>query len=244
MWGPASKGKGPGREIMPSVPLVDVASRSWGERVLSEAVFGVKPNPHVVYEAVRQYRAGRRRGTHATKNRALVSGSGRKPWRQKGTGRARVGSIRSPLWRKGGTVFGPVPRNYAYQIPGKVQREALRSALSLRAGEGAITLVTEFPLETPSTKRFRAMLEELSARGVLAAAQGAADASGSGRRTEKARTLIVDMSPSRELRLSARNLPDVEVRSVQGLNAYLVLAAGKIFLSEAAASHLEESLAP
>ncbi|MFQ5791545.1 MAG: 50S ribosomal protein L4 [Acidobacteriota bacterium] len=188
---------------------------------MSDAVFGVQPNRHLLYEAVRQFRASRRRGTHATKNRAQVSGGGKKPWRQKGTGRARVGSIRNPLWRKGGAAFGPQPRDYSYSLPGKVQRGALRSALSIRAGEGAVTMVKGFLLEVPSTKAFRAQLEALGARD---------------------RVLVVDVKPSRELVLSARNLPGVEVLSVAGLHTYDVLAARHLVLSEEAAVLLEERL--
>lgn len=207
---------------MPSVARVDLASSSRSERELNDAVFGVPANRHLLYEAVRHYRAHHRRGTHATKNRALVSGGGRKPWRQKGTGRARVGSIRNPLWRGGGTVFGPHTRDYSYRLNGKVQRGALRSALSLRAGAGDMTIVAGFPLEAPSTKKFRAQLDVL---GVAA------------------NVLIVDRTPSRELVLSARNLPGVEVRSVARLHTYDVLAARHVILSEEAVAGLEEKLA-
>lgn len=206
---------------MPSVPLVDIASDQRSERELSDAVFGVKPNRNLLYEAVRQFRASHRRGTHATKNRALVRGGGKKPWRQKGTGRARVGSIRTPLWRKGGTVFGPQNRDYSYRIPGKVQRGALRSALSLRAAEGALTLVSGFPLEAPSTKQFRSQLDGLGVEG---------------------KTLLVDDQPSPQLLLSARNLQDVAVVSVAGLHTYHVLAARHVILSEKAVAQLEERL--
>ncbi len=137
---------------MPSVPMVDVASGSRSEKALSDAVFGVKPNRHLLYEAVKHYRAARHRGTHATKNRAAVRGGGAKPWRQKGTGRARVGSARTPLWRKGGTTFGPHPRDYSFKLNAKVQLGALRSALSLRVKEDGLTVVNELVLEKPSTK--------------------------------------------------------------------------------------------
>src|SRR3972149_4850896 len=120
---------------MPSVPMVDVAGGSRGEKTLAESVFGVAPNRHLLYEAVKHYRAQLHRGTHATKNRALVSGGGKKPWRQKGTGRARVGSSRTPLWRHGGTVFGPQPRGYGFKLSKKVERGALRAALA-EEGEG------------------------------------------------------------------------------------------------------------
>ncbi len=207
---------------MPSVPLVDVATSSRSEKCLSDAVFGVKPNRHLLYEAVKHYRARQRRGTHSTKTRAAVSGGGAKPWRQKGTGRARVGSSRNPLWRKGGVAHGPRPRDHSFRLPGKVQRGALRSALSLRAGQNAVTLVNGFPLEAPSTRTFKSQLD-----GIL---------------SESKRLLVVDVRPSEALSLSARNLPFVEVRSVAALHCYDVLAAQHVVLSEEAASVLEERL--
>ncbi len=206
---------------MPTVPLVDIAGKNRSERTLSDSVFGVKPNRHLLYEAVKQFRAGQRRGTHATKTRGLVSGGGRKPWRQKGTGRAQVGSSRTPLWRGGGIVFGPQPRSYSFKLAGKVQRGALRSALSLRVSQGAVLVINDFDIEKPSTKRLRAQLDELGATK---------------------RTLLVDVKPNRELLLSARNLPGVEVRSVAALHTYEVLAARHVFLSEDAATHLEQRL--
>ncbi len=207
---------------MPSVPMVDVAGGSRGEKALSDAVFGVKPNRHLLYEAVKHYRAGQHRGTHATKNRAAVRGGGAKPWRQKGTGRARVGSIRTPLWRKGGTVFGPQPRDHSYKLNGKVQRGALRSALSLRVQEGSLTVVNGLTMEKPSTKTLKGQLEDIGAL--------------------PERVLVVDEKPSEALYLSARNLERVEVRSVFALNTYDVLAARKVLISEQAAQSLEERL--
>lgn len=206
---------------MPTVPLVDIAGKNRSERTLSDTVFGVKPNRHLLYEAVKQFRAGQRRGTHATKTRGLVAGGGRKPWRQKGTGRAQVGSSRTPLWRGGGIVFGPQPRSYSFKLAGKVQRGALRSALSLQVSQGAVLVINDFDIEKPSTKRLRAQLDELGATK---------------------RTLLVDVKPNRELLLSARNLPGVEVRSVAALHTYEVLAARHVFLSEDAATHLEQRL--
>jgi large subunit ribosomal protein L4 len=202
--------------------MVDVTGGSRSEKALSDAVFGVKPNRHLLYEAVKHFRAGQHRGTHATKNRALVSGGGVKPWRQKGTGRARVGSSRNPLWRKGGTVFGPQPRDYDFKLNGKVQRGALRSALSLRVKEGSLTIVNGLAMERPSTKTLKGQLEQL---GV------APD-----------RVLVIDQKPSEALYLSARNLKRVEVRSVLALQTYDVLAARHIVLSEEAAASLEERL--
>ena len=206
---------------MPTVPLVDIAGKNRSERTLSDTVFGVKPNRHLLYEAVKQFRAGQRRGTHATKTRGLVAGGGRKPWRQKGTGRAQVGSSRTPLWRGGGVVFGPQPRSYSFKLAGKVQKGALRSALSLQVSQGAVLVINDFDIEKPSTKRLRAQLDELGATK---------------------RTLLVDVKPNRELLLSARNLPGVEVRSVAALHTYEVLAARHVFLSEDAATHLEQRL--
>src|SRR5918996_1691027 len=127
-----------------SLDVVDAKNKKVGDVTLRPEVFGVRVNEHLLYEAVKQYQAGARAGTHATKNRALVSGSGRKPWRQKGTGRARVGETRTPLWRHGGTVFGPQPRDYSYDMPKKARAAALRSALSQRAAEGSLKIVDHF----------------------------------------------------------------------------------------------------
>ncbi len=207
---------------MPSVPMVDVPAGSRSEKALSDAVFGVKPNRHLLYEAVKHYRAARHRGTHATKNRAAVSGGGAKPWRQKGTGRARVGSARNPLWRKGGITFGPHPRDYSFKLNAKVQIGALRSALSLRVKEEGLTVVNELVLEKPSTKTLKGQLEKL---GVL-----------------PGRVLIVDLKPSDALYLSARNMRGVEVRSTKALHTYDVLEARTVVLSEEAAASLEERL--
>lgn len=207
---------------MPSVPMVDVAGGARSEKALSEAVFGVKPNRHLLYEAVKHFRAGQHRGTHATKNRAAVRGGGKKPWRQKGTGRARVGSARTPLWRGGGTVFGPHPRDYSYKLNGKVQRGALRSALSLKVKEDAVTVVNELQMEQPSTKTLKGRLDELG--------------------VSTDRVLLIDNKPSEALYLSARNLGRVEVRSALALNTYDVLAARKVVISEEAAASLEERL--
>jgi large subunit ribosomal protein L4 len=202
--------------------MVDVAAGSRSEKALSDAVFGVKPNRHLLYEAVKHYRAARHRGTHATKNRAAVSGGGAKPWRQKGTGRARVGSARNPLWRKGGIAFGPHPRDYSFKLNAKVQIGALRSALSLRVKEEGLTVVNELVLEKPSTKTLKGQLEKL---GVL-----------------PGRVLIVDLKPSDALYLSARNMRGVEVRSTKALHTYDVLEARTVVLSEEAAASLEERL--
>src|SRR5207245_8797130 len=144
-----------------SVALVTADNKKVRDIALAPEVFAVKVNPHLLYEVVKQYRAGGRRGTHMTKNRALVSGSGKKPWRQKGTGRARVGEIRNPLWRHGGTVFGPVPRDYSYDMPKKARAAALRSALSQKAQQGGLKVVDHFDLAAPKTKELKPILVQL-----------------------------------------------------------------------------------
>ncbi len=181
-----------------------------GEAVLDPGVFAAPVNPALHYDAVRQYRAGLRAGTHSTKNRARVRGGGRKPWRQKGTGNARTGSRRNPLWRGGGTVFGPLPRDYSYRLPGKMQRGALRSALSHRAGEDKLRLYDDFGLEAPSTQ---ALVRRLAEWGL-----------------GNERLLIVESDPSESLWLSARNLPRVDVVTVAALHAYDVLRAGVVLI--------------
>lgn len=205
---------------------VVVRDSEGGEVELDPAVFGAPVKPGLHYDAVRQYMAGRRSGTHATKNRALVAGGGRKPWRQKGTGNARVGSRRTPLWRGGGTVFGPQPRDYSYRLPGRMQRGALRSALSLCANEGRVRIFEDFGLEGPSTK---AVLRRL----------GTWEAGGS---SKNGRVLIVETAPSDELYLSTRNLPMVDVVSVAALHCYEVLKARTVLIRRSALAALTEKL--
>jgi large subunit ribosomal protein L4 len=199
----------------PEPTVVDVA--------LLPTVFDVEVNEHLLYEAVKQYRAGGRRGTHMTKNRALVSGSGRKPWRQKGTGRARVGEVRTPLWRHGGTVFGPVPRDYSYSMPKKAMAAAMRSALSQRAKEGALKVVEQFQVSTPKTKALKQVLDQLGVVG---------------------RTVLVDHEPHDALVLSGRNIPWLTVVDSSHLTVYQVLDCKNLLLSREALGKLEERLAP
>src|ERR1700677_482326 len=146
---------------MPVVDVKNLAGKTVGTVELADDVFGVKPNQQLLHEAVRHYLAGRRSGTHKTKDKSEVSGSGRKLWKQKGTGRARVGSIRSPLWRHGGTVHGPTPRKYSYALPKKMIIGALRSALSSKLAEQKITIVDAWELDTHKTKPFRQTLTRL-----------------------------------------------------------------------------------
>src|SRR6201994_4279769 len=137
---------------MPSVDIIDLNNKVVGSIELSDAVFGAPVNKALLYESVRHYMAGQRRGTASTKTRHEVAGSGKKLWRQKGTGRARVGSIRSPLWRHGGTTHGPQPRDYSYKLPRKMMLGALRSALSAKLRDGELKVVNEFSLPAPKTK--------------------------------------------------------------------------------------------
>ena len=211
-----------------AVPVLSADNKQVSEVSLSPAVFEAKVNQHLIYEAVKQYRAGARRGTHMTKNRALVSGSGKKPWRQKGTGRARVGEIRTPLWRHGGTVFGPVPRDYSYAMPKKARAAALRAALSQRKNEGALKIVDSLPVrlqEKPPhrlTQQLKAILEKLELQG---------------------KALIVDHEPTDALVLSGRNLPGVTVLDPTHVTAYHVLDCKHVLLTSEGLTKLEERLA-
>lgn len=185
-----------------------------GEVSLDAEIFAQPVNRALHYDAVRQFMAGRRAGTHATKNRALVAGGGRKPWRQKGTGNARSGSRRNPLWRGGGTVFGPQPRDYGYRLPGRMQRGAIRSALSLRASEGQVRVYDEIELDRPSTKTL------VNRLGEWEIAEG--------------RVLIVEETPSANLYLSARNVSRLEVSSVAALHCYHILRARTLLVRRSA----------
>jgi len=219
--------RGEGGTVKPAggatVPVVDASNAHLREVSLHPGVFGAEKNEHLIWEAVKEYRAGGRAGTHMTKNRALVSGTGRKPWRQKGTGRARVGEARNPLWRHGGTVFGPVPRDYSYKIPKKARLAALRSALSQRVNDGALMVVDRFALEGPKTKVLKGILDTL---GV------------------KAKTLLVDYRPSEALVLSDRNIPGLKIVDPSQVNIYDVLDCGTVLLSQEGLAKLEERLAP
>jgi len=206
-----------------SVDVLSVENQKVGDRLVSPEVFGVRVNEHLLYEAVKQYRAGARRGTHMTKNRALVSGSGKKPWRQKGTGRARVGEVRNPLWRHGGTVFGPTPRDYSYSMPKKARAAALRSALTQRLSQGALKVVDAFPLEGPKTKVLKGILDRLGVAG---------------------KTVLVDHEPADALVLSGRNIPGLRVVADSHLTVYDVLDCKNLLVSQEALGKLEERLTP
>ena len=207
---------------MPKVDVLDLNNQRVGEIELADAVFAAEINEALLYEAVRHYLACRRAGTHKTKVRSEVVGSGRKLWKQKGTGRARMGSVRSPLWRHGGTVHGPVPRDYSYKLPRKMQLGALRSALSAKLRDGELSVIQTFQLADHKTKNFQAMLAKLEA-------------------TKK--VLVVETAENRNLELGARNLEGVEVMRSHELHPYHLLGAKRVLLTQAAASKLSETLA-
>jgi large subunit ribosomal protein L4 len=207
---------------MPTIDIVDLSNQKVGELELADEVFGAEVNEALLYEAVRQYQASRRAGTHKVKVRSEVAGSGKKLWKQKGTGRARMGSIRSPLWRHGGTVHGPVPRDYSYKLPRKMLLGALRSALSAKVRDGELKVVQAFNFADHKTK---------NAMNTLAALQAG--------RT----VLVVDNGENRNLALGLRNLKGVTLMPSREVNAYHLLGHHSVLLSEAAARKFSEALA-
>ncbi|MCM3125749.1 MULTISPECIES: 50S ribosomal protein L4 [Bacillaceae] len=207
---------------MPKVALFNQAGSQVGEIELNDSVFGIEPNNHVMFEAVVMQRASLRQGTHKTKIRSEVAGGGRKPWRQKGTGRARQGSIRSPQWRGGGTVFGPVPRSYSYKLPKKVRRLAIKSALSSKVQAENILVLESLAFEAPKTKEFKSVLTGLSVN---------------------TKALIVTAGLEENVALSARNIPGVTVVTADGINVLDVLNHDKLIMTKAAVEKVEEVLA-
>lgn len=207
---------------MPSVDIIDLTNKKIGTLDLADEVFGVPVNENLLYEAVRHHLACVRRGTASTKTRHEVAGSGKKLWKQKGTGRARMGSIRSPLWRHGGTVHGPQPRDYSYKLPKKMQLGALRSALSAKLRDGELRVVSEFTISEAKSKVMRKMLEGIDASRTI---------------------LLVDNSANRNLALSSRNLEGVKLVSSREVNVYDLLGHQHVLLTEEAAKKLSEALA-
>jgi len=207
---------------MASLDVVTIENKKAGSVDLSPLVFEAQVKPDLFHAEVRRQLAKRRAGTHSTKNRSAVSGGGSKPWRQKGTGRARQGTTRSPQWAGGGSVFGPVPRSYEHRLNKKTRRAALRGALSLRAGEGAITVVDEIAVEEFKTRRVREILDSLAL---------GADT-----------VLIVIADADEKLERSAKNLPNTGVLRVAGLNVYDVLRHDKLLLTKAAVAAIEARL--
>jgi large subunit ribosomal protein L4 len=206
---------------MAKIDVVDLKGKKVGTLELEDEVFGAI-NEDLLWEAVKHYRAAQRAGTHATKNRKLVAGSGKKLWRQKGTGRARVGSIRSPLWRHGGTVHGPQPRSYDYQFPRKKLLGALRSALAAKLADGKLIVVEDFEVKEISTKDFRAALDTLG--------------------VEKTALLIDGAQANRNLQLSARNIAGVELMAGNQVHPYHLLRYDTAIFSQAALEKLQKSL--
>jgi large subunit ribosomal protein L4 len=218
---------------MPSVDVVDLNNATVGSLELSDAVFGAEVNEALLYEAVRQHTAARRSGTASTKTRHEVSGSGKKLWKQKGTGRARMGSIRSPLWRHGGTTHGPEPRSYSYHLPKKMQVGALRSALSAKLRDGELKVVREFDVPDHKTKNMVSALKalEINRKVLLVDVPTAAAADGKGHEID------------RKIVLSARNIEGAKIVPTREVNVYDLLNHKHVVLTEAAARKLSEALA-
>ncbi len=203
--------------------VVNNENQKVGSVDLRDEVFGGRVNADLIWESVVHANAAKRRGTHMTKNRALVSGSGKKPWRQKGTGRARVGEIRNPLWRKGGTVFGPQPRSYDYALPKKVGRGALRAALAQKVQDGALVVVDQLAASEIKTKAAAELLARLGVTG---------------------RAVLVDVAADDKLSRSVRNIPGVELVQSARLTARQVADATRVVTTKAALEKLQEALAP
>jgi large subunit ribosomal protein L4 len=204
-----------------TVDVVNVENKKVGTVSVSEALFGGRVKTDLIHESVVRANAAERRGTHATKNRALVSGSGKKPWRQKGTGRARVGEIRNPLWRKGGTVFGPQPRSYDYQLPRKVELGALRAALAAKIQGGAVVVVDALSASAVKTKAAVGMLKTIGVTG---------------------KALLVDVHLDEKLALSVRNLPGVVLLPSNHITARDVASTKTVVVTQAALEKLEAAL--
>ena len=207
---------------MPVVDVKNLDGKKVGQVELADGVFAAKPNPHLLHETTRWYLNSQRAGTHKTKGRSDVAGSGRKLWKQKGTGRARIGSIRSPLWRKGGTVHGPVPRSYSYRLPKKMILGALRSALSVKLAEEKLVIVDAFTPESHKSKAFRGSLTKLDGTS----------------RT----ILLVDIATNHNLELASRNLEGVKLAMTRDLQTYDLLRHEGLMISKEAALRLSSSL--
>ena len=205
-----------------TVDVFDSRNEKVGALEISDEVFGGRVNTHVIWEAVVHQNAADRRGTHGTKTRAQVRGGGKKPWRQKGTGRARVGSSRNPLWRTGGIVFGPQPRDYSYRLPKKVVRGGLRAALTQSFQDKVVMVVEQLALEQPRTRNAVELLDQLDL----------------GRKT-----LLVDVSPDVNLSLAVRNLTDVRILPANRLSARDVVNANRVVMTRGAVERLERVLA-
>ncbi len=213
---------------MPTAKVRNIENKEVGEVELSDAVFGVELNESLIHAAVTNYLANRRQGTSATKTRGNVSGSGRKPWKQKGTGRARVASIRSPLWKGGGNVHGPQPRDWSYKMPKKMRRGALRSALSERLREGNLIVIDSFTIQNPKTKDFVNVLNTMELVN----------------KKKQIKTLIVDSLDNANLLLASRNVQKTKITNGYGLNIYDLLYHEKVLISQAAIEEINHLLDP
>jgi large subunit ribosomal protein L4 len=204
-----------------TVDVVNAENEKIGSLELRDEVFGGRIKTDLIHESVIRANAAERRGTHATKTRAMVSGSGKKPWRQKGTGRARVGEIRNPLWRKGGTVFGPQPRSYEYRLPKKVEKGALRAALAQKLRDGQVIVVDALSVAEIKTKAAAEMLKRLGIDG---------------------KALLVDTKPEDKLTLSVRNIEGVRVLPSNRVSARDVMDTRRVVLTRAALEKLQDAL--
>lgn len=207
---------------MPKVAVYNISGAQVGEIELADSVFGIEPNKSVLHEAVVMQLASLRQGTHKVKGRSEVRGGGRKPWKQKGTGRARQGSIRAPQWVGGGTVFGPTPRSYAYKLPKKVRRLAIKSALSSKVLDNQIIVLDELNMNAPKTKEFQAILNNLKV---------------------DRKALVVVPEYNDNVALSARNIPTVKLLAADGVNVYDVLNHQKLIITKDAVSKVQEVFA-
>lgn len=205
---------------MPVADVYDIDKKKVSQIELNDAVFDAEANPDVMYEVVRMQMASKRRGTASTKERGDIRGGGKKPWRQKGTGRARAGTTRSPLWRGGGTVFGPSPRGYAYKLPKKVKKMALVSALSMKFNEQRIIILNEFPLEEIKTRKFKEVIDRFGLKKAL---------------------FVLDKS-NPVLEKSSRNLSDIKMIKSEGINVYDLLDHEYIVLLEPTVRMIEGAL--
>jgi large subunit ribosomal protein L4 len=205
---------------MPVADVYDIDKKKVSQIELNDAVFDAEANPDVMYEVVRMQMASKRRGTASTKERGDIRGGGKKPWRQKGTGRARAGTTRSPLWRGGGTVFGPSPRSYAYKLPKKVKKMALVSALSMKFNEQRIIILKEFPLEEIKTRKFKEVIDRFGLKKAL---------------------FVLDKS-NPVLEKSSRNLSDIKMIKSEGINVYDLLDHEYIVLLEPTVKMIEGAL--
>ncbi len=205
---------------MPGLNVYDIEKNKVSEIELSDSIFGVEIHEALIYEVVKMQMAARRLGTSSTKGRSDVRGGGRKPWRQKGTGRARVGTIRSPIWRGGGVTFGPKPRDYSFRVPKKMRKAALISALSMKAKEDRILILRDFPMEEIKTKKFKEVIDRFGLKSVL---------------------FVLDKS-NPVLEKSSRNLKEIKIMRTEGVNVYDLLKYDSLVLLEPAVKMLEGAM--